>query len=104
MKYRLGSNSNKYRSNNLGQFQIIFNNYRCNACGAEGDSRLLPLYCHMEKVDKHPGAFIKVHLKGTKASTVAAEKQCTIMKQFLESLRACNSHDTGWNSTLWGSF
>ena len=45
--------------------QIIFNNFRCTACGAEGDSRLLPLYCHMEPEDKHPGAFVKIHPKGT---------------------------------------
>ena len=45
--------------------QIIFNNFRCSACSAEGDSRLLPLFCHMEKEDKHPGAFVKIHPKGT---------------------------------------
>ena len=45
--------------------QIIFNNFRCTACSAEGDSRLLPLYCHMEPENKHPGAFVKIHPKGT---------------------------------------
>ena len=39
--------------------------FRCEACGAEGDHRLLPLYCHMEKESKHPGNFRKKHTKAS---------------------------------------
>ena len=30
--------------------QIVFRDYKCQNCGAEGDSRLLEEYCHMEMV------------------------------------------------------
>ena len=43
--------------------QIIFNQYQCQACGVEGDKRLLPVHCHMEKEAKHLGHFVKKHTK-----------------------------------------
>jgi len=45
--------------------QIIFKDYRCRACGVEGDHRLLPLFCHMEKESVHPGGYTKEHTKST---------------------------------------
>ena len=45
----------------LNTFQIIFKDYRCKACGVEGDHRLLPLFCHMEKESVHPGGYAKTH-------------------------------------------
>ena len=45
--------------------QIIFKQFLCKACGVEGDHRLLPLYCHMEKVSIHEKSYKRVHPKGT---------------------------------------
>lgn len=46
--------------------QIIFNHYKCQNCGVEGDRRLLPQYCHMEKHSIHPEQLIWRHPKGTR--------------------------------------
>jgi len=35
--------------------QVLFNNTKCLDCSVEGDSRLLPKYCHMEPHLVHPG-------------------------------------------------
>ena len=42
---------------------VVFKNHYCLDCGATGDVRLMPEYCHMEKVDVHPGSLIQYHPK-----------------------------------------
>ena len=34
--------------------QVIFSDVKCDDCGIVGDKRLLPEFCHMEKLFKHP--------------------------------------------------
>ena len=34
--------------------QVIFEDVKCEDCGVVGDKRLLPDFCHMEKMYKHP--------------------------------------------------
>ena len=45
-------------------FQIIFNHYKCVDCGTDGDERLMPAFCHMEKVSAHNGKIDRKHLEG----------------------------------------
>ena len=47
-----------------GNVQIIFNHYKCTRCGCEGDKRLLPQYCHMDKHFIHPGSYQLQHAQG----------------------------------------
>ena len=41
--------------------QVVFKNHRCLDCGETGDSRLMPMYCHMEPVFVHPGNIVQYH-------------------------------------------
>ena len=34
--------------------QVIFSDVKCDDCGIVGDKRLLPDFCHMEKLFTHP--------------------------------------------------
>ena len=34
--------------------QVIFSDVKCEDCGIVGDKRLLPDFCHMERLFKHP--------------------------------------------------
>ena len=43
---------------------MVFKNQKCLDCGATGDSRLMPKYCHMEPVYIHPGNIVQYHPKG----------------------------------------
>ena len=44
---------------------MVFKNQKCLDCGATGDSRLMPKYCHMEPVYIHPGNIVQYHPKGS---------------------------------------
>jgi hypothetical protein len=46
------------------EIPIIFNDYKCVDCGADGDERLMPAFCHMEKVAVHDGKIERKHLEG----------------------------------------
>lgn len=42
---------------------VIFEDYECEDCGVQGDRRLLPDYCHMEPLFKHPEPLRHYHPK-----------------------------------------
>ena len=42
---------------------LVFRDCRCMDCGAEGDPRLMPLFCHMESHHVHPSSVRVVHPK-----------------------------------------
>lgn len=44
--------------------QIIFRKFKCVNCGAVGDKRLLPQFCHMEKILSHPEHPVSLHPLG----------------------------------------
>ena len=43
---------------------VVFKNQLCVDCGATGDARLMPKYCHMEPIYIHPGNIVQYHPKG----------------------------------------
>ena len=45
---------NKVISDIETPIQVIFEDVQCQDCGVVGDKRLLPDYCHMEKIYQHP--------------------------------------------------
>ena len=45
-------------------FLVVFKNQKCLDCGATGDARLMPKYCHMEPIYIHPGNIVQYLPKG----------------------------------------
>ena len=42
--------------------QVVFEDVRCEDCGIVGNRRLLPDFCHMERLFKHPQSLRHFHL------------------------------------------
>jgi len=47
--------------------KVIFEDAECENCGVQGDKRLLPDFCHMEQLFKHPEALNHYHPKELKS-------------------------------------
>jgi len=47
--------------------QVIFEDSECEHCGVKGDKRLLPDYCHMEQLFKHPQPLNHFHPRELKS-------------------------------------
>lgn len=63
------------KTNNV--IAVVFKNQKCLDCGVTGDARLMPNFCHMEKVFVHPGSIVQYHPKKSEryhdSSTVIQE-------------------------------